>query len=86
MPLCSLPWEIKKYKPRLGNQAETYKMSRDTYASNELSCVSQTVNDKGIWEEKECGCLEGVRELGLLLVLGFGPLDDLLVLGDVGWK
>lgn len=61
-------------------------MSRDTYASNELSYVCQTVNDKGIWEKKECGCLEGVRELGLLLVLGFGPLDDLLVLGDIEWK
>lgn len=34
------------------------KMSRDIYASNELSCVGQTVNDKGIWEKKECGVLK----------------------------
>lgn len=59
-------------------------MSRDTYANNELNCMHQAVNGRGIWKKRKCEYLEGVRELGLLSVIGFGPLDDLLVLGDVG--
>lgn len=35
-------------------------------------------------KKRECRYLEGVRELGLLLVLGLDPLDGLLVLGTLG--
>lgn len=47
--------------------------------------MGHTVSDRGAWEKRKCLCLEGLRESGLLLVLKTGPLDDLLVLRNVGW-
>lgn len=83
--LCFSLWGIRKYKPCLVNKAETYKMNRDIYANNELNHRHQAVKGRGIWKKRECRYLGGVRELGLLLVLGLGPLRGLLVLGDIGW-